>query len=179
MSCAGGKVGTLPSVEDDSGSTSALWRYLVRLTGRRLRSGDEHQRTVAVGANRDVPDRGGGARVWSERDRQSVECVVTVRRRVAGFSGLDAAHRVGNPEPLLILALADVPRVERSRHGSGGAAPRRSVLTIAGQGRAGAWLTVALIEEADDQYTVTGARYLDEYEITKPRSLPLPESTVT
>jgi hypothetical protein len=38
-------------------------------------------------------------------------------------------------------------------------------LQIAGQDRDGTWLVVALVEDADDEYTVTGARYLDEDEI--------------
>jgi hypothetical protein len=38
-------------------------------------------------------------------------------------------------------------------------------LQIAGQDRDGGWLAVALVETDDDQYIVTGARYLDEDEI--------------
>jgi len=40
-----------------------------------------------------------------------------------------------------------------------------SFLQIAGQDRTGTWLAVALIEDDDDQYTVTSARYLDDEEI--------------
>ncbi|WP_129669916.1 hypothetical protein [Phytoactinopolyspora endophytica] len=41
-----------------------------------------------------------------------------------------------------------------------------SSLQIAGQDRSGGWLAVALVEdEFDDEYTVTGARYLDDDEI--------------
>ncbi len=42
------------------------------------------------------------------------------------------------------------------------------VLNVAGRDRQGRWLAVALIEidpERDDQYTVAGARYLDESEV--------------
>jgi hypothetical protein len=46
-----------------------------------------------------------------------------------------------------------------------------AVLTIAGQDRDGAWLTVALIEEEDDQYTVAGARHLGEDEIANIRRM--------
>lgn len=38
-------------------------------------------------------------------------------------------------------------------------------LQVAGQDRDGTWLVVALVEGADDEYTVTGARYLDDAEI--------------
>lgn len=38
-------------------------------------------------------------------------------------------------------------------------------LQIAGQDRDDAWIVVALIEEDDDTYTVTSARYLDDDEI--------------
>ena len=38
-------------------------------------------------------------------------------------------------------------------------------LQIAGQDRDGSWLAVALVEGEDDEYTVTGARYLDDDEI--------------
>ncbi len=50
----------------------------------------------------------------------------------------------------------------------GGAVVRRHLgasLQFAGQDRHGGWLAVALIEDDDDQYTVTGARYLDDDEI--------------
>ncbi|NDL56241.1 hypothetical protein [Phytoactinopolyspora mesophila] len=41
-----------------------------------------------------------------------------------------------------------------------------SSLQIAGQDRTGVWLVVALVEGAnDDEYTVTGARYLDDSEL--------------
>ncbi|WP_232344845.1 hypothetical protein [Actinoplanes awajinensis] len=43
-----------------------------------------------------------------------------------------------------------------------------AVLNIAGRDRQGRWLAVALIEldpQHDDQYTVAGARYLDDAEI--------------
>ncbi|MFD0522495.1 hypothetical protein [Paractinoplanes durhamensis] len=43
-----------------------------------------------------------------------------------------------------------------------------AVLNVAGRDRQGRWLAVALIELdplRDDQYTVVGARYLDEAEI--------------
>lgn len=43
-----------------------------------------------------------------------------------------------------------------------------AVLNVAGRDRQGRWLAVALIEldpQRDDQYTVVGARYLDEAEI--------------
>ena len=38
-------------------------------------------------------------------------------------------------------------------------------MQIAGRDRMGVWLAVALVEGADDQYIVTGARLLDEHEI--------------
>lgn len=38
-------------------------------------------------------------------------------------------------------------------------------LQIVGRDNRGVWLAVALIEGADDQYTVTSARYLDDDEI--------------
>lgn len=38
-------------------------------------------------------------------------------------------------------------------------------LQVAGRDRDGAWLVVALVEGVDDEYTVTGARYLDDDEI--------------
>ena len=38
-------------------------------------------------------------------------------------------------------------------------------LQVAGQDRDGTWLVVGLVEGADDEYTVTGARYLDDEEI--------------
>jgi hypothetical protein len=55
----------------------------------------------------------------------------------------------------------------------GGAVVRRHLgasLQLAGQDRHGEWLAVALIEghspvEDEDQYTVTGARYLDDDEV--------------
>ena len=50
----------------------------------------------------------------------------------------------------------------------GGPVLRRHIgasLQFAGRDRDGAWLAVALIEDDDDQYTVTGARYLDHDEI--------------
>ena len=50
----------------------------------------------------------------------------------------------------------------------GGAVVRRHLgasLQFAGRDRDGGWLAVALIEDDDDQYTVTGARYLDDDEI--------------
>jgi len=50
----------------------------------------------------------------------------------------------------------------------GGAVGRRRIgaaLQIAGRDRGGTWLGVALIEEDDDEYTVTSARYLDADEI--------------
>ena len=40
-----------------------------------------------------------------------------------------------------------------------------AALQIAGQDRGGTWLAVALVEEDDDEYTVTSARYLDADEI--------------
>ena len=43
-----------------------------------------------------------------------------------------------------------------------------AVLTVAGRDRQGRWLAVAMIEldpHRDDQYTVAGARYLDDAEI--------------
>jgi len=50
----------------------------------------------------------------------------------------------------------------------GGWVVRRHIgafLQVAGQDRDGTWLAVALIEDDDDQYTVTSARQLDEDEI--------------
>lgn len=50
----------------------------------------------------------------------------------------------------------------------GGFRVRRHIgasLQVAGRDRDGTWLVVALIESADDEYTVTGARYLDDDEI--------------
>jgi hypothetical protein len=50
----------------------------------------------------------------------------------------------------------------------GGRVVRRHVglsLQIAGRDREGSWLVVALVEDYDDHYTVTGARYLDAEEI--------------
>jgi hypothetical protein len=50
----------------------------------------------------------------------------------------------------------------------GGAVVRRHIgssLQIAGQDRTGTWVAIALVEEDDDQYTVTSARYLDADEI--------------
>jgi len=38
-------------------------------------------------------------------------------------------------------------------------------LQIAGRDRDGGWLAVALVEDDDDRYTVTGARYLDDDEV--------------
>ena len=46
-----------------------------------------------------------------------------------------------------------------------------AVLTVAGQDRDGAWLTVALLKEEDDQYTVIEARYLREDGITNIRRM--------
>jgi len=43
-----------------------------------------------------------------------------------------------------------------------------AVLNVAGMDRQGRWLAVALIEldpDRDDQYTVAGARYLDDAEV--------------
>jgi hypothetical protein len=40
-----------------------------------------------------------------------------------------------------------------------------ATLQVAGQDRDGVWLVVALVEGADDEYSVTGARYLDDDEI--------------
>ncbi|WP_051810104.1 hypothetical protein [Actinoplanes subtropicus] len=43
-----------------------------------------------------------------------------------------------------------------------------AVLNVAGMDRQGRWLAVALIEldpDRDDQYTVAGARYLDDVEV--------------
>jgi hypothetical protein len=40
-----------------------------------------------------------------------------------------------------------------------------AVLQVAGRDRDGRWLVVALIEDRDDHYTVTGARRLDADEI--------------
>ena len=50
----------------------------------------------------------------------------------------------------------------------GGRVVRRHIgafLQMAGQDREGTWLAVALIEDDDDHYTVTSARYLDDQEI--------------
>jgi hypothetical protein len=50
----------------------------------------------------------------------------------------------------------------------GGFRVRRHIgasLQIAGQDRDGSWLAVALVEGDDDEYTVTGARYLADDEI--------------
>ena len=50
----------------------------------------------------------------------------------------------------------------------GGPVVRRHIgasLQVAGQDRDGVWLAVALVEDDDDQYTVTGVRYLDDDEI--------------
>jgi hypothetical protein len=50
----------------------------------------------------------------------------------------------------------------------GGGVVRRHIgaaLQVAGQDREGTWLAVALVEDDDDQYTVTSARYLDADEI--------------
>jgi len=38
-------------------------------------------------------------------------------------------------------------------------------LQVAGQARDDTWLVVGLVEGPDDEYTVTGARYLDDDEI--------------
>ena len=38
-------------------------------------------------------------------------------------------------------------------------------LQVAGRDRGNTWLVVALVEDGDDQYVVTGARYLDHDEI--------------
>jgi hypothetical protein len=38
-------------------------------------------------------------------------------------------------------------------------------LQVAGRDRGGTWLVVALVEGVDDEYTVTGARYLDDDEV--------------
>jgi hypothetical protein len=46
-----------------------------------------------------------------------------------------------------------------------------SSLQIAGQDRTGTWLAVALVEEDDDRYTVTSARYLDSDEIAAIRRM--------
>jgi hypothetical protein len=72
------------------------------------------------------------------------------RLAVAGVSPMSALHVLSHP-------------VVRRHIGA--------VLTVAGQDRDGAWLTVALMEEEDDQYTVTGARYLGEDEIVNIRQM--------
>lgn len=46
-----------------------------------------------------------------------------------------------------------------------------AVLTVAGRDHGGTWLSVALIEQADDQYEVVGARYLDADEIATIRRI--------
>jgi hypothetical protein len=46
-----------------------------------------------------------------------------------------------------------------------------AALQIAGRDRDGTWLAVALVEEDDDEYTVTSARYLDADEIAAIRRM--------
>ncbi|MGH8824960.1 MAG: hypothetical protein ACRDVN_10835 [Jiangellaceae bacterium] len=54
------------------------------------------------------------------------------------------------------VALESRPRVRRHIGGA---------LKMLGRGRHGRWLTVALIEQADDEYEVVGARYLEPDEV--------------
>ena len=69
------------------------------------------------------------------------------------YANLAKAH----VSPLSVMDVLYGRSVVRRHIGAG--------LQVAGRDRDGTWLAVALIEGADDEYTVTGARYLDDEEI--------------
>lgn len=85
------------------------------------------------------------------------------------------------PEEAYLFTLATYDRLTKAavsplsvRHVLSNPVVRRhigAVLTVAGQDRAGTWLTVALIEGEDDQYEIVGARELDPDEITAIRRM--------